>query len=208
MRFRRAALWTGVAAAAAVTLPLTVSAVSSDPSASAPNATNVADSEAQQPPVDFQLPFECGQEWRLDTWAHAPALDMVREPDQHGTEGAPLLAAAEGTVNMAFWHDNAGNVVQIDHGSDYFTTYIHLESMDVDVGDTVSQGEQIGAVGRTGEGANDHPHLHFELGFDANGDGEASWGTEDSERVNPWFDGEEYGQDNNQTWRDVASANC
>ena len=45
-------------------------------------------------------------------------------------------------------------------------------------------------------------------GFDANGDGEASWGTEDSERVNPWFDGEEYSQDNNQTWRDVASANC
>ncbi|SDM86169.1 hypothetical protein SAMN05421869_1662, partial [Nonomuraea jiangxiensis] len=42
----------------------------------------------------LQLPFPCGQQWRLDTWAHAPALDMVKEPDQHGTDGATLVAPA------------------------------------------------------------------------------------------------------------------
>lgn len=52
----------------------------------------------------FQLPFTCGDQWRLDTWAHAPALDMVREPNQVGTEGAPVLAPAAGTVNQSFRH--------------------------------------------------------------------------------------------------------
>lgn len=159
-------------------------------------------------PEGMQLPFVCGDAWRLDTWGHAPALDMVREPDQVGTEGAPLFAPAAGTVNQSFYHDNAGNVVQIDHGEGYFTTYLHMESRAVEVGAVVVLGDTIGAVGRTGPTSNNHPHLHFELGFDANGDGEASWGFEGAERVNPWFDGVEYGQANAMTWRDVTSANC
>jgi LPXTG-motif cell wall-anchored protein len=162
---------------------------------------------AQERP-DFQLPFECGQEWRLDTWGHAPALDMVREPDQHGTEGALLIAPADGTVNKSFRHDNAGEVIQIDHGGGWFTTYLHLQSRSVGVGDEVGQGDEIGRVGRTGPTSNDHPHLHFELGVDEDGDGEASWGFEGAERVRPWFDGVEYGQSDNDTWRNVASGNC
>lgn len=162
---------------------------------------------AQERP-DFQLPFPCGQEWRLDTWGHAPALDMVREPDQEGTEGAQLVAPADGVVTQSFRHDNAGEVIQIDHGDGWFTTYLHLQSRSVDEGDEVAQGDQIGQVGRTGPTANDHPHLHFELAVDEDGDGEASWGFEGSERVRPWFDGVEYGQANSETWRDVESGNC
>lgn len=168
----------------------------------APSAT-----AAEARGTNFQLPFTCGDSWRLDTWGHNPALDMVREPDQHGTEGAPLLASEAGTVNLSFWHDNAGNVVQINHGDGYFTTYIHLESRSVEVGDTVARGEGIGFVGRTGAGANDHPHLHFELGFDADGDGQASWGAAGSERINASFDGVEYAGAA-QTWREVVSNNC
>lgn len=159
-------------------------------------------------PQAFQLPFTCADAWRLDTWGHAPALDMVREPDQHGTEGAPLLAPAAGVVNQSFFHQNAGNVVQIDHGESWFTTYIHMESRAVEVGAVVEPGDVIGAVGRTGPTSNNHPHLHFELAIDANGDGEASWGFEGAERVRPWFGGVEYGQENAMTWRDVVSANC
>lgn len=164
----------------------------------------------EEPPLPqgFQLPFVCGDSWRLDSWGHAPALDMVREPDQVGTEGAPLRAPAPGTVNMSFYHDNAGNVVQIDHGGGLFTTYLHMQSRAVEVGAVVARGDTIGAVGRTGPTSNDHPHLHFELGVDADGDGEASWGFEGAERVNPWFDGVEYGQANALTWRDVVSNNC
>lgn len=159
-------------------------------------------------PQAFELPFTCADAWRLDTWGHAPAIDMVREPDQFGTEGAPLLAPAAGVVNMSFFHDNAGNTVQIDHGEGYFTTYLHMESRAVEVGAVLVQGDVIGAVGRTGPTSNDHPHLHFELGIDGDGDGEASWGFEGAERVNPWFGGVEYGQENAVTWRDVVSMNC
>ena len=162
---------------------------------------------AQERP-DFQLPFPCGQTWRLDTWAHAPALDMVREPDQVGTEGATLVAPAAGTVVESFRHGNAGETIQIDHGGGWFTTYLHLETRSVSVGDEVDQGDEIGKVGRTGPTSNDHPHLHFELAVDENGDGSASWGFAGSERVRPWFDGVEYGQSNGRTWRNVESRNC
>jgi len=157
---------------------------------------------------DFQLPFPCGQAWRLDSWGHAPALDMVREPDQQGTEGSLLIAPADGVVESSFRHDNAGEVIQIDHGDGWFTTYLHLESRSVNVGDQVAQGDEIGHVGRSGPTSNDHPHLHFELAVDADGSGSATWGFEGAERVRPWFGGVELGQGNNQTWRDVASGNC
>ncbi|MEU9837502.1 M23 family metallopeptidase, partial [Streptosporangium sp. NPDC048047] len=157
---------------------------------------------------NLQLPFPCGQKWRLDTWAHAPALDMVKEPDQVGTEGATLVAPAAGTVNKSFYHSNAGNVIQIDHGGGYYTTYLHLQSRAVSVGAKVSTGTTIGKVGRTGPTSNDHPHLHFELGYDANGDDEASWGFAGSERVKPTFNGVTYGSANNQTSRNVTSGNC
>src|SRR5688500_1269501 len=65
---------------------------------------------AAGPRPAFQLPFPCDQKWRLDTWGHAPALDMVREP-QSGTLGSPLVAPADGVVEQSFRHGNAGNMI-------------------------------------------------------------------------------------------------
>ncbi|MEU6739271.1 peptidoglycan DD-metalloendopeptidase family protein [Streptosporangium sandarakinum] len=195
-----------VRAAAAATLTLLIGGLPSLPAGAASADTAVQRTALAAP--NLQLPFPCGQQWRLDTWGHAPALDMVKEPDQQGTEGATLVAPASGTVKKSFYHDNAGNVIQIDHGGGYFTTYLHLQSRAVSVGAKVAMGATIGKVGRTGPTANDHPHLHFELGYDANGDGEASWGFEGSERVKPTFNGVTYGSSNSQTWRNVTSRNC
>jgi LPXTG-motif cell wall-anchored protein len=163
---------------------------------------------AQEGEPDLQLPFECGSKWQFNTWAHAPAIDMVKEPNQEGTEGAQLVAPADGTIEKSFRHDNAGNVVQIDHGNGWFTTYLHMQDRSVDVGDTVSRGNEIGHVGRDGPTANDHPHLHFELAFDDDGSGDATWGFEGSERVKPTFDGVEHGQADGDEWNDVESHNC
>ncbi|MER5264491.1 FG-GAP-like repeat-containing protein [Actinosynnema sp. NPDC002837] len=163
-------------------------------------------SPAQAAP-SFQLPFACGQEWRLDTWAHSPALDMVREPDQVGTLGAALLAPAAGTVNKSTYHDNAGHLIQINHGGGHFTTYIHLDSRAVGVGARVARGQLIGRVGKSGPTSNGHPHLHYEQGFDANGDGSATWGFAGAERVAATFDGVTY-TGASRTWRDVTSRNC
>jgi peptidase M23-like protein/VCBS repeat protein len=173
-------------------------------------ATGPPDALAAGPRPAFQLPFPCGQQWRLDSWAsdHAPALDMVKEPNQVGTEGALLVAPAGGTVNQSFRHSRAGNMIQINHGGGWFTTYIHLQSRSVSVGAQVSQGEAIGRVGKDGETSNGHPHLHYELAVDSNGDGSASWGFEGSERVPPWFDGVQYGTAAGQTYRMVTSRNC
>jgi hypothetical protein len=72
----------------------------------------------------------------------------------------------------------------------------------------VEQGTVIGKVGRTGENSNNHPHLHFELGYDANGDGRASWGFEGAERIKPTFNGVTYGQADGMEWDNVESHNC
>ena len=173
-----------------------------------PEHANTVSSILAGPRPLFQFPFPCGQQWRMDTWAHAPALDMVREPNQVGTEGALLIAPADGVVNQSFRHANAGNMIQIDHGDGWFTTYIHLESRAVSVGQQVMQGQSIGRVGKDGATSNGHPHLHFELAIDANGDGRATWGAANTERVRPWFNGIEYGQSNGQTWRNTTSFNC
>ena len=133
---------------------------------------------------------------------------MVKEPDQQGTEGAALLAAAAGTVDRVLYHSNAGNMIQIKHSGGYYTTYLHLQSRSVSVGASVRQGTAIGKVGKTGPTWNGHPHLHFELGYDSNGDGSASWGFAGSERVQPSFNGVAYGTGNGKTWRNVVSRNA
>ncbi len=174
---------------------------------SIPESTETRSVTAAKPKPKLQLPFYCKQNWRLDTWAHAPALDMVKEPDQKGTNGATLLAPASGTVNQSFYHKNAGNVIQINHGGGWFTTYIHLQSRAVKVGKKVQMGTVIGKVGKTGPPSHGHPHLHFEFGYDSNKDGKASWGYKGSERVKPVFNGVTYGSKNGQTWRNVTSHN-
>jgi murein DD-endopeptidase MepM/ murein hydrolase activator NlpD len=151
----------------------------------------------------------------LDSYAatHAPALDMVREPNQQGTEGSLVVASASGVVKQSFYHENhpgtndgAGNMIQIDHGGGWFTTYLHLQSRSVQVGQKVAQGQEIGHVGKTGKTSNGHPHLHFEQAFDRNGDGYATWGEQNSERVPAVLHGENYGE-NSKTWKNVTSHN-
>jgi hypothetical protein len=187
--------------------PARLRAVASACLVAATGLATVLSAPAAQAAPAFQLPFDCGQKWRLDTWGHNPALDMVREPDQVGTEGARLLAPAAGTVNKSYLHENAGNVIQINHGGGHFTTYLHLDSRAVGVGTRVAQGQLIGRVGKTGETSNGHPHLHYEQGFDSNGDGSASWGFAGAERVAASFGGVTY-TGASRTWRNVTSRNC
>lgn len=77
--------------------------------------------------------------------------------------GTPVRAAASGVVVQAGggWNGGYGTMVVIDHGNGYRTLYAHLSRLDVSVGQTVEQGEVIGAVGTTGIVTG--PHLHFEV---------------------------------------------
>lgn len=91
----------------------------------------------------------------VDRWM----VGQHKGADLKAPYGCEVLAMAAGTVSMAQWHYSYGNVVMIDHGNGLSTLYSHLSSMDVAVGDKVAQGQQIGAVGSTGNSTGNHCHV-------------------------------------------------
>lgn len=79
----------------------------------------------------------------------------------------PIWAAAGGTITKASsgtWGGGYGNHVIVDHGDGVESLYAHLDSLDVAVGDSVSQGDVIGVMGNTGlvYGVTGI-HLHWEV---------------------------------------------
>ncbi len=84
--------------------------------------------------------------------------------DLAASEGTPIRAAAAGTVilsRMGGWNGGYGSYVILDNGSGVETLYAHMVETKAIVGDSVSAGEIIGYVGRTGDATGDH--LHFEV---------------------------------------------
>jgi murein DD-endopeptidase MepM/ murein hydrolase activator NlpD len=75
--------------------------------------------------------------------------------------GAPIYAAASGTVIYCGWESGYGNLTVIDHGGNLATAYGHQSSIVVACGQQVTQGQVIGYVGSTGHSTG--PHLHFEV---------------------------------------------
>lgn len=75
--------------------------------------------------------------------------------------GTPVRCADSGMVSYAGWYGGYGYLVTVDHGNGMETWYAHLSRIDVSVGQQVSRGEVIGAVGSTGNSTG--PHLHFEV---------------------------------------------
>lgn len=72
-----------------------------------------------------------------------------------------IKAADNGVVISAGWDGGYGNKVEIDHGNGFRTLYGHMASINVRVGQTVSQGQSIGVMGSTGDSTG--VHLHFEV---------------------------------------------
>jgi murein DD-endopeptidase MepM/ murein hydrolase activator NlpD len=78
--------------------------------------------------------------------------------------GAPVGSTAPGRVIAATQMRGFGNVVIIDHGGGVTTVYAHLSRIGVHSGQSVGQGQYIGAVGQSGLATG--PHLHFEMHID------------------------------------------
>jgi murein DD-endopeptidase MepM/ murein hydrolase activator NlpD len=90
------------------------------------------------------------------------AGEMHTGMDFTGACSTPVLAAAAGTVTEAGWSPyGGGNRIVVDHGNGLKTTYNHLESIGVSLGQTLTQGGQIAGVGTTGNSTG--CHLHFEV---------------------------------------------
>ena len=75
--------------------------------------------------------------------------------------GTPIKAAARGKVLATGNYFFNGNTVFIDHGNGLITMYCHLDRVDVQSGEQVDQGQQVGAAGSTGRSSG--PHLHWSV---------------------------------------------
>ncbi len=78
--------------------------------------------------------------------------------------GTPVYSACSGIVIRSEWYSGYGMCVDIDHGNGVVVRYAHLSEINVSDGQTVSQGEQLGLSGNTGNSTG--PHLHFEIRID------------------------------------------
>lgn len=78
--------------------------------------------------------------------------------------GTPVMACKNGKVLEAkegvTWGPSYGKAVVIDHGDGVRAVYAHLSEIGVKSGDKVTEGQEIGKVGSTGNSSG--PHLHLE----------------------------------------------
>jgi hypothetical protein len=82
--------------------------------------------------------------------------------DIAGNLGEGAYASDAGVVVYAGWNKYGyGNMVMIDHGNGFQTLYAHLNEIYVGCGQSVGQGDAIGAIGSTGRSSG--AHLHFEI---------------------------------------------
>ena len=105
-------------------------------------------------PVQGTISSRYGVSSRIRVSTHT-GLDIA------ATTGTPIKVVSDGTVTFAGWSGSYGKLVKIDHGNGVETWYAHTSKMYVTVGEQVSAGETIAAVGSTGNSTG--PHLHFEI---------------------------------------------
>lgn len=105
-------------------------------------------------PVSGTITSRFGANSSIRSSAHT-GLDIA------ASMGTPYSAAASGVVSFAGYKGSYGNLIVIDHANGVQTYYGHSSKLYVSAGESVSQGETIGAVGSTGNSTG--PHLHFEV---------------------------------------------
>ncbi|MFX1821307.1 M23 family metallopeptidase [Pseudarthrobacter sp. CC4] len=90
------------------------------------------------------------------------AAELHTGIDLTGACSTGVFAAGAGKIIEAGWSPyGSGNRIVVEHGNGLKTTYNHLASIGVSLGQAVAQGELIAGVGTTG--ASTGCHLHFEV---------------------------------------------
>lgn len=131
-----------------------------------PDGTIVSESSVYMPPTyahvvagvtgssNFIWPTN-GIITQYPTWYHM-AFDIANPGEP------PIIAADTGTVTYSGCiRTGYGCHVIVDHANGYQTLYAHMSQILVSAGQVVSQGQQVGVMGSTGNSTG--PHLHFEI---------------------------------------------
>lgn len=79
--------------------------------------------------------------------------------------GSNIFAAQAGTVETVSYNGINGKYIIINHHNGYYSYYGHLSSQSVKVGQTVSKGQVIGTMGKTGFATGVHVHFAIWSGF-------------------------------------------
>lgn len=99
-----------------------------------------------------------------------PLISFIKTQGIHGKNGvdlatkvgSPVVATASGKVIIAKptgYNGGYGEMIVIAHKNNIQTLYAHLSNVNVKQGDTVEQGQVIGAVGNTGRSTGSHLHI-------------------------------------------------
>jgi murein DD-endopeptidase MepM/ murein hydrolase activator NlpD len=75
--------------------------------------------------------------------------------------GTPVKASAQGKVLAVDDYFFNGKTIFVDHGNGLITMYCHLDQSDVQTGETVRKGQQLGLSGQSGRATG--PHLHWSV---------------------------------------------
>ena len=125
-----------------------------------------------------QTPAAAGDFWRGIDWPVTGRIsgvfgsqrilnDQPRQPhygiDIAVPKGTPVQAPASGLVTLVKDLYFSGWTIIINHGLGLNSTFLHLDSTAISVGDNVQRGSIIGTVGSTGRSTG--PHLDWRLGW-------------------------------------------
>ena len=112
----------------------------------------------------YRNPIDRGRITSLYGWRNDPftgGREFHAGLDIGAADGTEVHAAREGTVEEVAVNDPMGRYVVVTHPGGYQTIYGHLSAINVTIGEHVSTGSILGAVGHTGRATGSH--LHFEV---------------------------------------------
>lgn len=81
--------------------------------------------------------------------------------DISARSGTSIRATADGIVRYSGWAGGNGNLVVIEHGFGYTTSYAHNKKNLVKTGQIIKRGDILAYVGSTGNSTG--PHSHYEI---------------------------------------------
>ena len=119
---------------------------------------------AHQAPVEwsgnFRPPIESSVSEGFGTRRtfNGKLASIHRGLDYHAAPGTPVTAANSGEVVLARELFYEGNCVIVDHGQGFATIYMHLSQLEVNEGQRLEKGQELGLSGATGRATG--PHLH------------------------------------------------